>query len=244
MQLPCLLCGIVFIIVPVIMFIFGYKQLKLRNIVRDTPTSKVGNIKEGLAEVYGDVVPINLQRSPITGTECAYYSYDVQEYRSSGKHHHWYTIDRGSSNNEFYIQDETGQCKIRPYNAEFKVDPTFNAPTSGGFPPNVLQFFQQRNIPLTGGLFGFPRTLRVMETTLVPGKKLYVFGTAVPDPASRAGNMYYVITKGDKPPLLIISERAEGNVLSGYTTKAVVLMILAGVFACVGLLMFTFGIIL
>jgi len=62
MQPIMFVCGIVWLIIPAFMFFFGYKQLKLRNLIRDTPTSKVGNIKEGLTEVYGDVVPMNLQR--------------------------------------------------------------------------------------------------------------------------------------------------------------------------------------
>jgi hypothetical protein len=107
----------------------------------------------------------------------------------------------------------------------------------------ALAFLQQRNIPLSGGLFGFARTLRVSETALFPGKKLYIFGAAVPDPASRAGNMYYVITKNDKPPLLIISERAEGHVLSGYTVQAVIFMVMAAIFACFGLSIMILGLI-
>ena len=244
MQPIMFVCGIVWLIIPAFMFFFGYKQLKLRNLIRDTPTSKVGNIKEGLTEVYGDVVPMNLQRAPITGTECAYYSYQVQEYRSTGKSHAWVTIDHASSDNEFYIQDETGQAKIRPYSADFKLDPTFSAATnSGGLPPLALGFLQSRNIALTDGFFGFARTLRVMETALVPGKKLYVFGTAVPDPASRTGNMYYVITKGDKPPLLIISDRSEEHVLSKYMLQAGVLMGIAGFLVLIGLFLVVLGFI-
>ena len=243
---PCMLvCGIVWLMIPGIMFWFGYKQLKLRNLIRDTPTSKVGNMKEGLTEVYGDVVPINLHRAPITGTECAYYSYQVQEYRSSGKSHHWVTIDQASSDNVFYIMDETGQAKVRPYGADFKLDPSFQAATgSGGLPPNVLAFLQSRNIALTGGLFGFARMLRVFETALVPGKKLYVFGAAVPDPASRAGNMYYVITKGDNPKLLIISDKAEEHVLNKYTLQVAALMGIAGFLILIGLSMLLMGIFL
>src|SRR3989338_5507351 len=102
----------------------GFYQLKIKRLIENTPTSKIRSIAMGLVEIFGEVIPFNKEiiKSPFTNTNCVFYSYTIEEYRSSGKNRKWILIKKDTSNNKFYLKDETGQVLIDPNKAHIDLN--------------------------------------------------------------------------------------------------------------------------
>jgi hypothetical protein len=78
------------------------------------------------AVVRGRVLPRDLLRSPLTGAECVYYRYTVEDWRRStmgavGGDGFWQLSDRDEAIVEFYLQDGTARAVVSPYFA--RVEP-------------------------------------------------------------------------------------------------------------------------
>ena len=72
------------------------------------------------AVVRGRVVPRDVLRSPLSGAECVYYRYTVEDWRRShistlGGDGFWQLADRDEAIVEFYIQDERARALVSPY---------------------------------------------------------------------------------------------------------------------------------
>ncbi len=76
--------------------------------------------------VRGKVVPRDLLRSPLTGSECVYYRYTVEDWRrshlsASEGDGFWTLSDRDEAIAEFYLQDGNQRAVVSPYSA--RVEP-------------------------------------------------------------------------------------------------------------------------
>ena len=85
--------------------------------IHDVPTSKIASAAQGYTELFGrtEMLAGEPLGSPLSGTTCCWYSYQVQEKGSNDK---WSTIDSGTSNAHFLLIDDTGQCVVSPEGAE------------------------------------------------------------------------------------------------------------------------------
>lgn len=75
------------------------------------------------AVVRGRVMPRDLLHSPLSGAECVYYRYTVEDWRrpsinALGGDGFWQLSDRDEAIVEFYIQDETARALVSPFSAE------------------------------------------------------------------------------------------------------------------------------
>jgi hypothetical protein len=88
---------------------------RLRAIV-DTPTSRVGSAAQGYAELIGQGRPDPQQEvlSPMHRLPCLWYRYKA--YTRHGDN--WVETERGESDTDFYLDDGTGRCLLRPADAE------------------------------------------------------------------------------------------------------------------------------
>src|SRR5690606_30647665 len=71
-------------------------------------------------------VPRDLIRSPLSGSECVYYRYTVEEWRRStvgalGGDGFWQLTDRDEAIAEFYLQDGDHRALVAPFSA--RVEP-------------------------------------------------------------------------------------------------------------------------
>lgn len=76
--------------------------------------------------VRGRVVPRDLLRSPLSGAECVYYRYTVEDWRRSsigavGGDGFWQLADHDEAIVEFYLQDAGTRAVVSPYFA--RVEP-------------------------------------------------------------------------------------------------------------------------
>lgn len=76
------------------------------------------------ATVRGRVVPRDLLRSPLSGRECVYYRYTVEEWRRStfnlGGDGFWQLTERDEAIAEFYLLDGDRRAVVSPYYARIE----------------------------------------------------------------------------------------------------------------------------
>jgi len=125
-------------------FIKGFSWLKQKRLIENTPTSKIRLIAMGLAEIYGEVVPIkeNLFKSPFSVKDCVYCKYTIQELQSSGKSSRWVTIKSDVKTEPFYLKDDTSAVLVDPKGAAVEIpeDFHFNSGLGEDPPESIKQF--------------------------------------------------------------------------------------------------------
>ena len=222
-------------------FIFGLKSLFLKRMIENIPTSKIRSIAMGLVEIYGDVVPIKVMKSPFTGKDCVYYRYQIEEERSDGKRTYWVTLRKEEKSVPFRLNDETGSVVVdcTGANMNVKVDSVFESGIGHDPPPQVLSFLRAQNIAHDSFL-GFNKHMKYTEHFIEPGDKLYILGTAAENKGTVAGARHtdnVIIEKGENEKLFYISDRSEKEILSSLGWK-VTLGVFGGTALAVGCLAF------
>ena len=234
------------------LFYRGFHHFRRKRLIENIPRSKIRSIAMGLVEVFGNVIPFKkVLHSPLTGTQCVYYKYLVQEYRHSGKRSYWHTISNGDDSIPFLLVDDSGSVLVNPRNAEVDI-PQKYMHTAGSvidFNEHIAKFLKKEKISYKGFL-GFNKKLRFQEwyiycpplkTKAAYGDKLYVLGSAGDNPyvkeaSSHMGHEDVMISKGrgDKP--FFISNKSEKKILSQLGFKTYFYLIL-GAILCLFILM-------
>lgn len=110
---------IISIIFTFILLSLLFYYLKRARLIEDTPTSRIRSAAQGYVELIGGVSAgeAGALTAPLSGTSCVWFDYKIERYRQ-GKHGHWYTIEQGTSEQWFQIDDRTGVCVIDPQGAD------------------------------------------------------------------------------------------------------------------------------
>lgn len=150
----------------------------------------------GLVEVYGTAAAWNnaLLRAPVSGKECLYYHYIVEEYLYQGQYgnkggYRWIKIQDSAASVPFLLSDETGSVLVDERGAEVEI--------------SRMDRIQE----LRSG------TRRTREYLIQPGDRLHIIGTAVRNvftkPGSAQSSMMNVMIgkKGSNP--YYISDKPE-----------------------------------
>ncbi len=146
--------------------------------IEDIPTAKAGSAHQGYVELEGigrlmDDAPIT---APLSGLPCVWYRYRVEElrtvYAKGGTRQRWVTVEKGESNETFWLEDDTGRVAVDPEGAE--VTPKHKdvwrsrhwSRGSKGWSAFIIQF-------LTSHLGG---SYRFTEQRINPNDSLYAIG--------------------------------------------------------------------
>jgi len=88
--------------------------------IEDTPTSRIRSAAQGYVELSGrGTMPPNAEnKGPLTGIPCTWWRYKIEERSRSGRSRSWSTIQSGTSEVPFLLDDGTGQCLVNPCGAE------------------------------------------------------------------------------------------------------------------------------
>lgn len=215
-----LVVGLFMFLIGIALFAVGLYFYKKKQLIADTPTSKIRSIAMGLVEIFGQVIPIKerLFKSPFTDKECVYYQFTIEEYRSSGKNSHWVTIKKGEQRGLFYLKDDTGMVLIDPTGAKIEARRDFEYQSSLGKDPpeQVIRFLAANNLAHEGFL-GLNKTMRYQETIIVPEENLYIMGTAGENPLKIEATENHVdsimIQKGKYEKQYYISDKSEKQIL-------------------------------
>jgi hypothetical protein len=216
-------------------FAGGIFSLKRKLLIENTPTSKIRSLAMGLVEIYGEVVPAEREilKSPLTGKDCVYYKYKVEEYRQSGKSGHWATIRSGEDMVRFFLKDDTGMVLVDPNRASVEIPKDFGWERGfmGKDPPGTVMKFMEQNDLHMKGFLGFNRNMRVSEHYIAPGDRLYIMGDAGDNPFVEEGTakqstedvmiqkgpskIYYISDSAEKDILRKLAWKTWGGILGG-----------------------------
>lgn len=223
MMIIGLVIGLVFGIIAVVAILYGKGQERRAKRIEETPTSPVGSLAPGFAEIKGKIVAAgDLLDSPMTRKACVYYDFHVEEQRTrhvgTGKHrrteHYWATVVRDKQVRPFVVDDGTGSAEIDIARAELLLDQ--DARARSGFlqdaPPDLEATLNQRYGRSAQGII-FNRAMRYSETVLEQGDELYVLGTAV----AEEGRPCRFVKGND---VFIVSDRGEQAVVASYRSSA------------------------
>lgn len=98
-------------------------NLRRARTIEDTPTAKIRSAAQGYVELNGFAradteAPL---LAPLTGKPCLWYRYSIESYQRGGKNSRWQTIESGTSERLFLLDDSTGHCHVDPRRAEVSV---------------------------------------------------------------------------------------------------------------------------
>jgi hypothetical protein len=215
-----LIVGLFMFLMGIALFAVGLYFYKKKQLIADTPTSKIRSIAMGLVEIFGQVIPIKERvfKSPFTHKDCVYYQFTIEEYQSSGKNSHWVTIKKGEQRGLFYLKDDTGMVLIDPTGAKIEArrDFEYQSGLEKDPPEQVIRFLAANNLA-HDGFFGLNKTMRYRETIIVPDENLYIMGTAGENPLKIEATENHVdsimIQKGKYEKQYYISDKSEKQIL-------------------------------
>lgn len=165
-----------------VLFLHGFRQLRLRQLIEHTPTARIRSMAMGLVELNGRVECRSRVVAPFSGQPVAYWEVEVQTLRGSRKGHRaWTTVHRAHSGSPFYLRDETGVAMVFPAGAEVRMTAGVEEETSGlGVPGMYMDYMERAGLALRAVWALAP--MRFRERVLPEGQHVYVLGRAHPKP--------------------------------------------------------------
>lgn len=148
-------------------FISFWRNLKRYRLINDTPTSKIRSAAQGFVELFGRAKMLEGEPilSPLSRQACCWWEYRIERRVRSGKSTRWSTVESGTSEGIFALQDSTGQVLIDPEGAEVTGSSSKTWYGSSRHPANM-----------TPGISVFGGSYRYKESLLSNGSSLYTMG--------------------------------------------------------------------
>lgn len=118
-------------------FHLGWRELRERQLIRNTPTSKVRSLAVGAAEVKGRAHPADeVLTSPVTRQEACIYQLEVLEHSPSSEGSgDWKSVLEVGRRVPFHVDDGTGAVRVEPEDATLDLQVEAKAEVGGGDPP-------------------------------------------------------------------------------------------------------------
>ncbi|MBI2345508.1 MAG: hypothetical protein HYV03_01165 [Deltaproteobacteria bacterium] len=204
-------------------FFNGFRTLKRKHLIENTPTSKVRSLAMGQVEVSGAAAPWKeTLAAPFTEHACLYYSYTIEEYRRSGKSSRWVTVDKENRGVPFLLRDETGAVLVDPAWADVDIPEDYQEVSGMGNDPStkVQGFVRQKGISFEGFL-GVNKKMRFTEYHIAPQDRVFILGTAADNPYVKEataieGIADVMIQKGPKGSCYYIADKSEKECLRSH----------------------------
>jgi hypothetical protein len=193
--------------------LWGMARLRQSRTIIDTPTSKIHAAHQGYVELEGVGRIIDLEiASPLTGAPCVWWHYKVEEkIRRQRNEDAWLTLEEFSSEEPFWLEDETGRCRVEPARAE--IDPVVARTWYGETRADARN--QEREAS-TG-------RYRYTERLLLRGEPLYAIGdfrsvNVDPSEGNLSGRVDTLTRAGERQFLL--SARSQREIAARFRTQA------------------------
>ena len=112
------------LVVGIACLVFAWSCLVRKRVMQDMPTAKLRSAHQGYIELQGraelmDGAPIF---SPLSRETCVWYRYKIEHKESQGfansRDSKWRTTSSGTSDDLFYLVDDTGKCAVDPEGAK------------------------------------------------------------------------------------------------------------------------------
>jgi len=199
------------------LFIYGWIVYQRKRLIESIPTSPIRSLALGIVEISGRAQPENtLLASPFGGLPCVYYSYVVEEQFGSDQNRRWETIAKGTSEQPFFVRDETGRVLVVPFGAKL-ILPDERTHRENGLtelPSTTVAGLNKLGISIDR--WSESKTLRCRETFILPEERIYVLGTAhehhgATELVENSSRLYIGSSQDHE---FIISDRSEKELLS------------------------------
>ncbi len=171
---------------------FAFRQIKVKRMQENLPTSKTAGVVYGLTEVKGKLKVDPAKEpftGPVSGEPCTWYRYIIKERRGSGKNAKWVTVKDDTRKQPFFIEDEEGEVRVFPVKAEIIT--------------------RHRSSKREGNR-------QYIETRMQPGDDLYILGKAKQD-KTRGDKLVIAHEKGSP---YIVANYSEEEVMFFKASKA------------------------
>jgi hypothetical protein len=155
------------------LFASGFRDLRLKRLIQNTPTSRIRSVAMGLAEVNGVIGCRSMVAAPFSGRLCACWNVDISV---RGRRNSWSVVHRATSGHPFFLRDETGAALVFPHGADCRVHFGVEEVCAGVALPECYSSYLATLGP--GQYLWRLGTLRFRERVLEEGAQVYVLGTA------------------------------------------------------------------
>jgi hypothetical protein len=163
-----------------VMFRRSFRDLRVRRLIQNTPTSRIRSMAMGLVEINGEAIPRSELTAPFSGRACAYWQVDIA---TRSRRNAWHIVHRNASGNPFFLRDETGLALVYPQDATARLNFQVEEECLGISLPDVYARYLHEQHPAGNALWRLG-SLRFRERVLEAGQRVYVLGTVVPRPQS------------------------------------------------------------
>jgi hypothetical protein len=192
------------ICVGIYLFIQGFRLLQRRQLILNTPVSKIRSASMGMVELSGLAVGPYTLVAPVTERPCYFYRTLVWEWKRRGRSSQWVKIAAECMHVPFFLDDNTAKVMVDPRGAELDLHRDFQQEFCDGFfttkqeaPPNVHALLSRHGISTNN-------KIKVEEFCIKPKNALFLLGTLDENPGleltsqpihddesiSRSGNMF------------------------------------------------------
>ena len=215
--------GILLLVIGLLIFFKSLKNLKMKRLFENVPTSKMRSLAMGLVELKGKIqVEDKILKDPFDDKECVYWRIHIQESVKRGKSRKWVTRHKAKNQVPFLISDQTGSVLVHLDGAnmnDVKRDNRYDLATffSDEIPPNVRDYCRKYNVKLKGW-FGGKKRMRFIVTYLEPDDDIYILGNARPllkNEQKDSKNITAAIDRSNDG-LFIISDKSEKELIDEY----------------------------
>lgn len=159
-------------------------------------------------------------KTPFTGSECLVYAYEVEEYRSSGKHSSWETLDDGQDGVDFIVEDGSAHIRVNPDGADARFESQSVTVSPGTELPERLADYVDRtaaveaqdgSVNLLVTEINLGNKQRFTEQRLDVDEDVYVYGQATRGPTTEWGSdlVDAAVGDGDGTSMFVISDTSE-----------------------------------
>lgn len=226
------------------LYVKGFRTLRTRNLIANTPTARIRSMAIGLVEINGQVQPRSTLGAPFSGKPCAYWEVDIAVRDRRG----WSTVHRRQSGNPFYLRDATGVALVYPHGAQCKLHFGTEERFQGLALPACYADYMNANTSVFSRVTRLG-VLRFRERMLEAGQHVYVLGTAVPrsrahvvaagEPLAATGtdgpvrtrledldrDVAAVIRRGQNESTFIISQESERSLMLSLGARALMQLV-------------------
>ena len=95
-------------------------NLRKARTIEDTPTAKIRSAAQGYLSISGFAREVDNANviAPLTGRPCLWYHYKIERRDNDSDGRRWTTVEHGTSDKLFALDDSTGVCHVDPHRAE------------------------------------------------------------------------------------------------------------------------------
>lgn len=158
------------------LFFIGFRMLRLKRLILNTPLSRIHSASIGLVEVNGMPAGPQALSAPITGDPCFYYHVRAWQLAQVDNKQKWILVLNESLSVPFFLEDATGRVLVNPQGAHIDAHRSFSDEVSLFSLQSNLVPHHLKEFLATRGLV--PSEKIKLEERIIPqGFPLFVFGT-------------------------------------------------------------------